>query len=74
MKKKKKEEVLKGRDDVKSILLVRVEAEVKLKELVELLEESENKNNENDDKKKKESNKFDLILLLKLIMKLLNLN
>ena len=59
MKKKKKEEVLKGRDDVKSILLVRVEAEVKLKELVELLEESESKNNEIDDKKKKDSNKFD---------------
>ena len=59
MMKKKKEEVLKGRDDVKSILLVRAEAEVKLKELVELIEESENKNKENEDKKKKESNKFD---------------
>ena len=57
---KKKEEVLKGRDNVKSILLVRAEAEIKLKELIELIEE-DMKNNENDkdDKKKKDSNKFD---------------
>ena len=51
---KKKEEVLKGRDDVKSILLLKSQAEQKLKDLIDLFEEGDK-----DDKNKKKENKFD---------------
>ena len=51
---KKKEEVLKGRDDVKSVLLLKSQAEQKLKDLIDLFEEGDK-----DEKNKKKENKFD---------------
>jgi len=51
---KKQEEVLKGRDDIKSVLLLKSQAEQKLKDLLELFEEGDK-----DDKNKKKENKFD---------------
>jgi hypothetical protein len=54
------EEILKSREEVKGTLFSQIEAEGKLKELINEIESSENIENEKEkDKKKKESNKFD---------------
>ena len=53
---KKKEEILKGRNTVKQLLLLKAEAEQKLKELIELFNDNDN---DNTDKKNKKDNKFD---------------
>ncbi len=52
------EEILKSRDEVKGTLFSQIEAEGKLKELLNDIENSENNDNEKD-KKKKDTNKFD---------------
>ena len=52
------EEILKSREEVKGTLLSQIEAEEKLKELINDIENNENDNNEKD-KKKKDTNKFD---------------
>ena len=52
---KTREEVLKGRDDVKSILLLKAEAEEKLKNLIDVILDDDIK----DDKNKKKEKNFD---------------
>ena len=52
---KTREEVLKGRDDVKSILLLKAEAEEKLKNLIDIILDDDIK----DDKNKKKEKNFD---------------
>ena len=53
------EDILKSREKIKGNLLAQIEAEEKLKNLINEMENLNNNENEEKDKKKKETNKFD---------------